>query len=257
MGNLPDPQHPLDDAGDATTLPAQAPAELRNTLRDYVIMAGRAAAGAVPIVGGAITELIGFIPQQRQERVITFLVTLAQRMQALDRKFNTHNLMTVDLFESAVQQATRAIRPERNQYLVNLMKDCADVDATQYEVDKKILHVLTELTDKDIEVLKAHAHWSTTVVLERDWPQSRFLTAADRKLLDPKVKYEIESSQVSLGIHRAILLRLDLIHPGQTRQHIREVAGIPVIDTEQPMPAFEITTFGRLLLHRLFDEYFD
>lgn len=257
MGNIPDPQNPPDNAGDAATVPAQIPEELHNTLRDYVIMAGRAAASAIPIVGGAITELIGFIPQQRQDRVITFLITLAQRMQALDRKFNTHNLMTVDLFESAVQQATRAIRPERNQYLVNLMKDCADVDATQYEVDKKILHVLTELTDKDIEVLKAHAHWSTTVALERDWPRARSLSAADRKLLDPKVKYEIESSHVSLGIHRAILLRLDLIHPGQTRQYIHEVAGVPVIDTKQPMPGFEITTFGRLLLHRIFDEYFD
>lgn len=255
MGDPPATEHPA--AEDALADESSVPKELRNSLVDYATMFGRMAAGIVPYAGGAISELLTFIPKQRQERAIRFLATLARRMESLDRRFNVQNAMTVDLVESAVMQAARAIRPERNQYLANLLKDCADVQPEQYELDKKILHVLEELTDQDLEVLRSHARFETLARLEHNWPRPRFMSEADRKSLDPKKKFEIEASQISLGLHRDTLVRFDLIRREASKSHISDTGGVLHIVEEKATREFKITTFGRLLLHRVFDEYFD
>lgn len=205
----------------------------------------RSCLGAVPVVGSALNELVNAsIPNQRIDRVVRYLQSLTARLEELDRRVNTANPRTVDLFEDTISQSTRALSQERNSYLAALMADNADASPDQYEFSKKLLRTLGELTDRDIEVLKAHAKLETRVALERDWPGGGSMTMAERRTLDPDVKFQWEARSISLDVHRAALERSGLL---EREEETWKSKG----------ECTRITTLGRLLLTRIFGEYVD
>ena len=108
----------------------------------------------------------------------------------------------------------------------------------QYEVDKKLLQVLEELTDTDLEVLKGHRNFISSISLEQQWPTGRQMSYADHQNLPVDEKYAIESERIALQVHRDALVRYGLLKMGKDDRLI-------------------ITTFGRLLLTRAFRGDFD
>jgi hemoglobin-like flavoprotein len=230
----------------------------KNNPADYATMVSRAITSAIPWVGGAIGELLAaVIPGQRVDRVVDFLKRLEKRMEELERTFNKDNKRTVDLFESTVIASARAVTPDRNRYLANLMAESVDVTPEQYEVTKKILQALEELTDKDIEVLKAYASFSSKVALERDWPRPQMMTVAEREKLPMPVKVERESARISLHVHQETLVRCGLLSRKDPQMEARVVKGEVYLKGGSGKPEYTVTTFGQLLLVMVFGREFD
>ena len=79
---------------------------------DHLAAALKALAGVVPVVGGAIAELVGtIIPNQRMDRVVRFATALEARLSALECRSIQGELSNEhfsDLLEDALQQAARA-----------------------------------------------------------------------------------------------------------------------------------------------------
>jgi hypothetical protein len=225
---------------------------LQNNKADYAAMVGRAVASALPWVGGIIGELLtAVIPGQRVDRVVDFRKRLEKRMEELERIFNKDNPRTVDLLESAVIASARAVTLDRNRYLANLIAESEDVTPEQYEVSQKILQALGELTDKDIEVLQAHASFSSSVALKRTWPQSNSMSVAEREKLPVPVKVERESIRVSLQVHQDALVRYGLLSRKNPRMEARIVNGEVHLKEGSGSPDYTITTFGQLLLSKI------
>ena len=87
-------------------------------------MAARAIASAIPFAGGAIAELLtAIIPNQRSDRVISYLKILSSRLEELHRQINGKNPRSVDLLETTVVASARAVSPVRNIFLANFMVD--------------------------------------------------------------------------------------------------------------------------------------
>jgi hypothetical protein len=203
------------------------------------------------------------------DRVVEFVRVLAARLGELERKINADNRHTVDLLEDTVMQSTRALSSERNSYLARIMAESADVSPEQYEFNKKLLQILSELTDEDIRVLKAHSEPRELHLLKQNWPWAKPVTEAEWRTLDPNAKFEHESRSISLDVHRATLERFGLLEPERQRpsdmpqvlehgamlqldyDHIDERTGLPRVVSHA------VTPLGRLLLTRLFGTYFD
>jgi hypothetical protein len=153
--------------------------------------------------------------------------------------------------ESAVIASARAVTLDRNRYLANLIAESEDVTPEQYEVSQKILQALGELTDKDIEVLQAHASFSSSVALKRTWPQSNSMSVAEREKLPVPVKVERESIRVSLQVHQDALVRYGLLSRKNPRMEARIVNGEVHLKEGSGSPDYTITTFGQLLLSKI------
>lgn len=242
---------------------------LDSTRRDHALSALRGAVSAIPIAGGSIAEAISaVVKEQRIDRVIAYARELAKRLDELDRAINGDNALTVDLLEDTVIQSSRALSNDRNRYLASVMADSVDVAPDRYEINKKLLQVLAEMTDVDIEVLKAHTDFTELHALKRRWRSTDALTIAEREQLPIEEKYRREATQVALDIHIAALERYGLL----IAERRRPSGSLHMVEHGGPMPevvehlddfglpkitGYRVTTLGRLLLTRIFGTYFD
>lgn len=243
---------------------------LDSNRRDHVVATLRGAVSAVPLAGGSIAEAISaVVREQRIDRIVAYIRELAMRLDEIDRQINGDNPLTVDLLEDTVIQSSRALSEDRNRYLANVMAESTDVSPEQYEFNKKLIQILSELTDLDIEVLKGHADLKSLASLQRTSRIVRSLTAAERRSLDADEKFEREASRIAFDVHVAALERLGLLHAERERPmasiHMVEHGGplpevVDHLDPETGLPritGYRVTTLGRLLLTRLFGTYFD
>lgn len=238
--------------------------------RDHAVALVRSVASAVPAVGGGIAEAISaMVRDQRVDRVVAYVRELTMRLDQLDRQINGDNSLTVDLLEDTVIQSARALSQQRNQYLASVMADSADVSPEQYEFNKKLLQILAELTDRDIDILKAHTDFTELHRLKQGWPWSEPMAIAERKSLEPDEKFERESRRASFDVHVATLERFGLLvaereQPSESGRIVEHggpmVADVAHLDRDTGLPkikSYKVTTLGRLLLTRILGTYFD
>ena len=242
---------------------------LESTRRDHALSALRGVVSAIPIAGGSIAEAISaVVKEQRIDRVIAYARELAKRLDELDRAINGDNSLTVDLLEDTVIQSSRALSEDRNRYLASIMVDSVDVSPEHYEFNKKLLQILAELTDVDIEVLKAHTDFVELHAFRRRWKYTESMTISERRNLPTEEKYRREASQVAFDVHVATLERYGLL----VAERERPSGSLHMVEHGGPMPevvghlddfglpkitGYKVTKLGRLLLTRIFGTYFD
>ncbi|OED64320.1 hypothetical protein A165_11130 [Vibrio tasmaniensis ZS-17] len=178
--------------------------DLKDSPNDYLLSLVKGGAGMIPVVGAIVSEMIGStIPNQRLDRVAAFLTELGKRLDELEFNLIHENVYLRDLFEDAMLQASRALSEERNKYLAQFVKNTLYLPEDSHSVQKKLLYILQELTDKDIEFL----------VTLRDYGfyQARqpfnLPTPTQNELLNPNRDF----MTTSLGLHIHSLERLDLV----------------------------------------------
>lgn len=237
--------------------------------RDHAMAALRGAVSVVPFAGGPIAEAISaVVKEQRADRVVAYIRELASRLELIDRQINGDNPLTIDLLEDTVIQSSRAMSEDRNRYLAAVMADSADVSSQDYEFNKKLLQILEQLTDVDIDVLKAHTDFAELHQLQQRWPSTESLTLAERKDLPIGGKYQRESTKVAFDVHVAALERLGLLvakreRPGPPSQTLGGGGAVSAAvrhldDLGMPkITGYKVTTLGRLLLTKIFATYFD
>lgn len=129
---------------------------LKTNNKDRFVSVAKAASGALPFIGTAVSELMdSIVPNLRFERVITFLRELDERVSKVDRdlenfKINIGTEQGVDLFEEALIQSSRSISEERKKRLASITEKALTSDMLKYEEVRKILNLYRELTDPEI-----------------------------------------------------------------------------------------------------------
>lgn len=112
--------------------------------------------GACPYIGPILSEVVGaVIPNQRIDRIVTFVQGLEARVSATEQdlaRFRIHLGCTegVDLLEEGLMQAARAVTMDRQERLSNLVATGLTAEELQYAEAKKMLNLLRELTDPEV-----------------------------------------------------------------------------------------------------------
>ena len=140
--------------------------------RDRAVAITRAIAGAMPLAGGAVSELVtSVIPGQRVERIVRFLRVLDARLAEIEKDIRNrlHTEEFADIFEDGVWQASRAITDERRQYIANFLAN----SLTREELDRnrlrRLLGLLDSLSDPEVIILKYLSRPRQTIAeAERD-----------------------------------------------------------------------------------------
>ncbi|MDH6025261.1 hypothetical protein [Vibrio splendidus] len=175
---------------------------------DFLVSLAKGTVGIIPGVGGLVAEVIGStIPNQRIDRISGFVKELDKRIDELEYKLIKDNQFYRDIFEDAIQQASRSLSSERNKYLAQFIKNTLNLPLEHYAIQKKLLFTLQELTDLDIEFLVAVRDFG---FYEASKP-FKLGTPTLEELNDPKR----ELLTVSLGMHVLTLERLDLVKLGR------------------------------------------
>ena len=198
-----------------------------------------------------MAEIIGFVvPNQRLDRITNFLKELDKRLTKIEVDRLEHNKFSLDLFEDGMYQAVKVLTESRNKYLANFLKRALDVDSDSYPTKKKLLNILQELTDKDIEILRSISiRWYQSTAKEYG---VRPLTIGEVRALSEHQKSEYDHARVSFGLHIASLNRLNLVHienrkidPKFRNSYLDYNTGLPEVED------CKLTNIGKLLLENI------
>jgi hypothetical protein len=177
----------------------------------------KSAAGALPVIGGLVSEIIdSIIPDLRFERVVSFLQNLDDKVSELDEKISVfqENLKSeegLDIFEEGMFQASRAVSNDRKERLARLVANSLTTEHLKYEETRKLLNLYNELTDPELVCL---IYYSLNPVLglgpHSDWinQHPEILKPISRELSAPQEQREKAALQDS---YKLTLYRLGLI----------------------------------------------
>lgn len=224
---------------------------------DIVAVFLKGIAGAVPIFGPLMAEIIGTtIPNQKWDRVESLVEAMEKKFEGLDKEILQMKLQepeAVDLLEDALLQTTRALTPERIDYIASLIKN----SLTQEELDhlqyKRLLSILAELNDAEIIILIAKSYDRTfcqeepTVTEffkthESILKESFIHTASSKADREKNALYHnYRANLVGLGLLR---YRYKRVKKGELPEFDQKTGSIKTEGTE-------LTVLGRLLLKEI------
>lgn len=186
---------------------------LKPNSTDKRAQALRAVAGLVP--GGSILSeyLVNRIPEQRIERVIQYLEHLSQRLDRLEVSVSPNDPRFVELFEDAFDQASRSHSAERTDYLTRIIVPNEPNNEAEWQVRRKLLQILRELTDLDIEILIGHLDIESLITVQRKYQAYSSITLQQRKEFSDQQMFAAESRSSYFDMHVATLERLRLLSP--------------------------------------------
>ena len=108
---------------------------LDNSKVDIGAAVAKSIAGAIPFAGTAVNELLSnVIPNQRIDRIATFVAELEKRINKSEQKVLNNNKYFVDLFEDAIVQATRSLTEDRNRYIAVFLSNNKNI--SEFEIGR-------------------------------------------------------------------------------------------------------------------------
>ncbi|WP_420933178.1 hypothetical protein ACOJR9_11875 [Alteromonas sp. A081] len=128
---------------------------IKSSKKDEVINFTKAGISTIPFpCMGVFAEIFStVIPNQRLDRVATYLKFLSHKVREHEVRLIRENEYTRDLIEQSVQAATKALSDQRNKYLASFTYSSLDCDEDIYSLKKNMLQILSELTDMEVEIL--------------------------------------------------------------------------------------------------------
>jgi len=126
---------------------------------DALAATGRALSGLIPMFGGVVGELITkVIPDQRTERIVTYVRNLNQRLEDLDERLEAilQDPENIDLIEEGGFQAARATTEERIKLIASLVANGLAADDADAIRRKRLARLLGELDNDEVTLLDAY-----------------------------------------------------------------------------------------------------
>lgn len=225
--------------------------ELGTQRTDHLAATLRGIAGAVPVAGGVIAEIINYIiPNQRTERFESYLMLLAKRLQALEASAIKEKLTSpenIDLFEDGARQAIRAISKERMEYIVAAVADGITNDDRQKLHSKRLLSILEQLDDEEILILHAYAQRSYKMFEKLRPPPA--VIGASTDVIQQNAMWDAAKSKLEILSLLKFKQDIQKVEVPDNRTGRAQYASVPVTDSFGHRKGSEtITPLGRLLL---------
>jgi hypothetical protein len=220
--------------------------EIENNKTDITVTGLKGLASIIPGIGGIVSELIGqTIPGQRIDRIAEFIKMLNERISRIEIQQESINTFFIDIFEDSALQALRALTTQRNEYLANFVTQAIGIETTQYEVKKKLIFILSELSDLDIEILKSFNSFEHIRMKQKFYCEP--LAYGPYERLSDQEKNDYDAKAIAWHIHVSSLEKLGLLSAEYETSQIRLNSKI----TQPPVSGYKITTLGKLLLRSI------
>ncbi len=172
--------------------------ELDTNAKDRLVAATRGALAAVPFVGGLLGELVTeVIPGLRQDRIVTYLRLLEDRVRAMEEasaKAALADPEKIDLIERGGFQAARATSPARIAHIVDVVARGLETDEAEIIRRKRLMELLGEIDDDEVAILTAYGRSyggggrNAFAVISRPDPPH---LGAGREVIDQNQLYEL------------------------------------------------------------------
>lgn len=219
---------------------------------DHTVSVIKSIAGAAPIIGPSLCELVGtLIPNQRIDRIVKFVKILDQKVSNLESERIREKLANeecADLFEETVRQAISSTSDERRQYLASILANSLSEKSIIYTESKHLLKILSEINDIEVIWLRYYAHACLTGDNEFRDKHTDVLTEKHAFVNASQEDSDKAALQKSYKEH---LARLNLIHPVHRTDF---ETNLPIYDDHTGNPKidrYEITPLGDLLLRHM------
>lgn len=137
----------------------------------------KGAAGAIPIAGPIIAELLGaVIVDKRRQRLEDTLAALSLKVSALEDsevQRRLENPESLDLLEEGLHQAARALSEDRKLRIASIVGNALLDEALSRIEQKRLLSILGDLNDIELKILFWHAmhHVPTRIEYARNHPE--------------------------------------------------------------------------------------
>lgn len=229
--------------------------QLGNNTTDLIASVGKGVAGAVPVIGPVIAEVIGnIIPNQRIDRITEFIRLLDERLKhfeqaRLDERFRQPE--AIDLLEDAFFQAARATSHERLEHIANVVAHGISAEELNQAETKRMLWLLGQLNDQEIVILRGKLAMTNT-----DFKKDAEFRDKHESLLSPNMttmssdNREFEEAALK-DSYRTHLHDLGLL---QSRFWKLRKGELPEFDDKTGMmktSGTDVTRLGRMLLRYL------
>jgi hypothetical protein len=215
-----------------------------------------ALANYVPKIGPLLAEAISVsIPQQKLERLIIFTQVLGDRVKYLETDLLVQKAKTqefADLFEDALHQASRALSDERRQHIASLLTNSLTSDELAHVEQKKLLALLDDLNDAEIQLLKYYSLQGTEQH-EFTEQHSELFTPISRTFGTPQINLDKGALRDS---YRNKLIEVGLLRPVFNKPAKGTVPEFDDNTGRLKSTSHTATPLGRLLL-RYIDEVSD
>lgn len=128
--------------------------------RDQLVAIGKGAASLIPLVGGPLSEIIGYaIPNQRADRIAAYvrgLETRATELTADVQASLSANAVKVDLIVEGGYQSARAMSTERVEQIAEAVARGLAEDEADVIRRRRLLVLFGELDDDEVALLNAY-----------------------------------------------------------------------------------------------------
>jgi hypothetical protein len=233
---------------------ARDSSKLNSNSVDWATVVAKGSAGAIPIAGGFLAEIVGsLIPNQRMDRIVEFLTALDNEFKRLPEdvveKLRDNELF-IDLVEESCIKASRAVSNERREYILNIIKNGISDNDASINNAKYLLGLLSELNDSEVIWLN-YFYFCKQPISKREAFQklhSNILAPVSRVLGSDKATIRQGAIQDSYKEH---LERLGLI---KHNIKINKDSNVPEYDRFSNKPKIynsETTTLGDALLENI------
>ncbi len=221
------------------------------TKTDYIVSALKGLAGAVPVAGTIIGEIIGqVIPNQRVDRLEAFVKSLHDRLEELGQPIKVSQFDSpdkVDLFEDGVLKSSRALSQDRIDYISRIVA----LGLTGEEKDriqaKRLLNILDEIDDDQIIILSGY--------LRKNHDDKEFAKKHAAILRPVPVHLGSDQSEVDEGtLHQLARTQLRTLGLLASRYAKIKKGEIPEFDEKTGMMtagSTHLTSLGRFLLRQI------
>lgn len=227
--------------------------ELKPNKMDHFALVAKGVAGAIPHAGGIVAEIIGtLIPNQRMDRITKFVEKLDSRVGSLESeqiKARLRKSETIDLFEDAAFQASRALSDDRLTYLAALLGNSIADNTITHEETKRLLALLEQINDVEVIILASN---DTMRHPQRDpefWERHK-AALAPRSPTSGSSERELDEAAI-FNSYKHHLFQLQLLKQNFALHRRGE---IPDFDRETgtiKVSGYSLTWLGKLLLRRI------
>lgn len=222
--------------------------DLENNRTDDSMTFVELTVGLIPGAGPILSTLIkNAIPNQRVDRVIKYLRELSSRLEYVEKAIDPDNKYFLDLFEDGITQAFRVLSDARNKYIAEIVSKSVDVGEINYESQKKLLTILGELTDRDIDILILIDRYGSDRACSEFTPKAVSIARYRDFTEEEKYNYDLEKNIWLANI--GALERFNLVSSNReledldrTGEYIDEVTGLPEILN------YSVSNLGELLI---------
>lgn len=202
----------------------------------------------VPKIGPLIATAISItIPDQKLDRLAIFTQVLSDKINYLEEDVIAQKIKTpefTDLFEDAWLQASRAMSDERRQHIASVLKNSLTNEELAHVEEKKLLALLGELNDAEIQLLKFYALVGTE---KRSFAEehTELFTPISRTFGAPQINIDKGALRDS---YRNKLMEVGLLASVFKKPAKGELPEFDGTTGRLKSSSFKATTLGKLLL---------